>query len=283
MSAEKTTIATDTKPAPPGAGGDPAAAAAAAAAAKPANGSAGGDPAGPSIYKPEGLPDHFVGKDNNETIDKLYKAYDGSRKEIAKKNGVPEKIDDYKIDLPQELSSQVIKAGEDGKDPIFEALRMAAYKNNVSPSAAAAIATELYTAVAGNVAEATKAQTTLLENMDAEYKTYGGKEKAQPVIAANTAWLNGLKTKGVLDDSDVAELTTALAYGTGLRALDKIRMNVGGEKSIPSSLGAQAAGDQKTEKELKAMMQDPKYWRDKDPAFIEQITQGFQELYGAAA
>ncbi len=34
------------------------------------------------------------------------------------------------------------------------------------------------------------------------------------------------------------------------------------------------------EKELSSMMRDPRYWRDKDPAFIAKVTQGFQNIYG---
>ncbi len=32
--------------------------------------------------------------------------------------------------------------------------------------------------------------------------------------------------------------------------------------------------------ELSSMMRDPKYWRDKDPAFVAKVTQGFENLYG---
>ncbi len=31
--------------------------------------------------------------------------------------------------------------------------------------------------------------------------------------------------------------------------------------------------------ELKAMMRDPRYWRERDPAFIRQVTDGFSRLY----
>jgi len=34
------------------------------------------------------------------------------------------------------------------------------------------------------------------------------------------------------------------------------------------------------DKELSSMMRDPKYWREKDPAFVAKVTQGFQRLYG---
>lgn len=33
------------------------------------------------------------------------------------------------------------------------------------------------------------------------------------------------------------------------------------------------------EKDLQSMMNDPKYWRDKDPAFIAKVTDGFKNIY----
>ncbi len=35
------------------------------------------------------------------------------------------------------------------------------------------------------------------------------------------------------------------------------------------------------EKDLQAMMRDPKYWRDKDPAYVAKVTDGFQRMYGS--
>lgn len=32
--------------------------------------------------------------------------------------------------------------------------------------------------------------------------------------------------------------------------------------------------------ELKSMMRDPKYWRDKDPATVAKVTEGFEKAYG---
>ncbi len=39
-------------------------------------------------------------------------------------------------------------------------------------------------------------------------------------------------------------------------------------------------GGQVNDAELSSMMRDPRYWRDKDPAFIAKVTAGFQNLYG---
>jgi hypothetical protein len=34
-----------------------------------------------------------------------------------------------------------------------------------------------------------------------------------------------------------------------------------------------------SEKELREMMNDPRYWKDRDPHFIKQVTDGFQQIY----
>ena len=34
------------------------------------------------------------------------------------------------------------------------------------------------------------------------------------------------------------------------------------------------------EGELRAMMRDPKYWREKDPAYVAKVTDGFKRMYG---
>lgn len=33
------------------------------------------------------------------------------------------------------------------------------------------------------------------------------------------------------------------------------------------------------EKDLHSMMRDPRYWKEKDPAFVSKVTEGFQSLY----
>ncbi|MCB1650757.1 MAG: hypothetical protein KDI46_01760 [Alphaproteobacteria bacterium] len=34
------------------------------------------------------------------------------------------------------------------------------------------------------------------------------------------------------------------------------------------------------ERDLQSMMRDPRYWRDRDPAYIAKVTEGFQKMYG---
>jgi hypothetical protein len=45
---------------------------------------------------------------------------------------------------------------------------------------------------------------------------------------------------------------------------------------LQEASGAQGDID---EAALTRMMRDPRYWRERDPAFVAQVTDGFQRLY----
>lgn len=228
----------------------------------------------PKGYRPEGLSDHLYGISDNETIDKLFSAYDGARKELSKKSGVPDKLDDYKIELPEEISKVIIKAGEDGKDPIFEHMRGEFHKRGVKAEDAVAIMTEW----ASKYGEMQSAMMSGEGMPDFEYKGYGGAEKAQPVIDGGIAWATGLKNAGKLDDVGMEEIKLLTSHEGGLRLIEQLRVAMGGEQ-IPANIKGKEMGGAMDEKELQSMMRDPKYWRDKDPAFIDKVTKGFQALY----
>ncbi|MDH5722971.1 MAG: hypothetical protein OEY94_06585 [Alphaproteobacteria bacterium] len=56
------------------------------------------------------------------------------------------------------------------------------------------------------------------------------------------------------------------------------RMMKGDEPSLNTRGAASVEGAK--DKDLQAMMRDPRYWREKDPAFVEKVTQGFKDMYG---
>ena len=56
------------------------------------------------------------------------------------------------------------------------------------------------------------------------------------------------------------------------------RMMKGQEPALMRSNGTQ--GQSMDEMELNSMMRDPKYWRDKDPAYVAKVTEGFKSIYG---
>lgn len=58
-----------------------------------------------------------------------------------------------------------------------------------------------------------------------------------------------------------------------------------GNESLDNPLqGADASqAGASSEQDLQSMMRDPKYWRDRDPAFISKVTEGYQALYGSSS
>lgn len=51
------------------------------------------------------------------------------------------------------------------------------------------------------------------------------------------------------------------------------------EPTLPSD-ATSAALPASGEKDLQSMMKDPRYWRDRDPAFVKKVTDGFKNMYG---
>jgi hypothetical protein len=64
-----------------------------------------------------------------------------------------------------------------------------------------------------------------------------------------------------------------------VQALEKLLGAAAGpgfSKGVPSA-------DAMTEKDLKAMVADPRYWRERDPEFIAKVTEGFRRIYPGKA
>jgi hypothetical protein len=242
---------------------------------------AGDAEGGLKIHKPEGLPDHLVGANDQETIDKMHKALDGFRKDLSKK-GVPESADGYELTLPDEIKAQVLRPGADGKDPLLEAMKPIAHKYNLPKEAFNEMAGEFFQAVAKVLGSADPAaQAEAGEDApDFDFKAAGGLEKAQPRIDAANLWIKGLAESQKIPESVQKELQIMAGYTQGVETLLAIRA-LTGEKSIPANLGGDGPGEKISKEILDARVQDEKYWLHKDPAFIKETTEMYQKFYGS--
>lgn len=98
---------------------------------------------------------------------------------------------------------------------------------------------------------------------------FGGEAKWREVSRQLLAW-----AAKNLPAAAVEGLSTTYE---GVMAL--YRMMTGGEPSaLERGEPAAAAG----EGDLHALMRDPRYWRDRDPATVAKVTEGFQRLYPGA-
>ncbi|AWU95183.1 hypothetical protein DM194_10745 [Azospirillum ramasamyi] len=97
---------------------------------------------------------------------------------------------------------------------------------------------------------------------------FGGEERWREVSRQLLAWAG--KT---LPPAAVEGLATSYE---GVMAL--YSMMTGSEPSALSMAGTRPGGGD-GESELRTLMRDPRYWRDRDPAVIARVTEGFQRLY----
>lgn len=51
------------------------------------------------------------------------------------------------------------------------------------------------------------------------------------------------------------------------------------QNSEPPLMRGGEAPDRGSLDQLRSMMRDPRYWRDRDPAFVRQVTEGFERVY----
>lgn len=220
--------------------------------------------------KPDGLPDKFWDEAKQQVrLDALVGSYvalekkisqmlplpesDDDRKRLYKAMGVPDTADQYQITLPNdfltvdpELNQRLHGKGFTGEQ-VQEVYSLAAER-----------------------------MVPLILEMAAEFQAdreverlvheFGGPDRWKEVSRQLLAYGRKTLPPEVLEGM-------ACSY-EGVMALYKMMQANGpgfkikGEKAEDSS-----------EADLMAMMKNPKYWRDKDPAFIAKVTAGFEKLY----
>lgn len=102
--------------------------------------------------------------------------------------------------------------------------------------------------------------------VDRLVKEFGGEEKWQEVSRQLLAFAQKNLPEDVIDS-----LT-----GSYEGVMTLFSMMKGQDPSFGAKNAVSGAMD---ETSLNSMMKDPKYWREKDPAFIAKVTQGFESLY----
>jgi hypothetical protein len=220
--------------------------------------------------KPEGLPDKFWDEATQQVrVDALTASYvalekkmsqmlpvpqnDDERKRVYKAMGVPDTADQYEITLPNdflsidpELNQRLHAKGFTGEQ-VQEVYSLAAER-----------------------------MVPLILEMAAEFQAdreverlvheFGGLDRWKEVSRQLLAYGKKTLPPEVLDGM-------ACSY-EGVMSLYK--MMKGNEPGF--KVKTERAEDS-SEADLMAMMKNPKYWREKDPAFIAKVTAGFEKLY----
>ena len=242
---------------------------------------------GPETTKPidetpteatEAIPEKFRNADTGEVrVGMLLKAYQELERKLGtmvplpgesateeeihsfrKALGVPTSPDEYKL----EMKSELIAADPEVNEQLFQA------------GFTSAQAQLVYDLAVENV-------LPILENAGAEFEAereterlerhFGGEEKWREISRQLFAW-----GKAHLPEAVLGALSTT---AEGIFVMH--RMMAEGEPAILQSNGAGAATND--ESKLREMIKDPRYWRDRDPDFVNRVSEGFQKLYPESA
>lgn len=117
----------------------------------------------------------------------------------------------------------------------------------------------------------------LVQELAREYEADRQVEKLIAHFGGEEQWAEISKQLLAFGQKNLPEGTLANLASTyeGVLALHKMMR---GEEPVLKTDKAElnSAAD---DTELKSMMRDPKYWREKDPAFVKKVTEGFKSLY----
>ena len=223
-----------------------------------------------SSKKPAGLPDKFWDEAKQEIrTDALVTSYvalekklsqmlplpqnDDDRKRLYKAIGVPDTAEEYQVTVPNDLFeidgalNQRLHAKGFTAEQVQEVYNLAAEK-----------------------------MVPLILDMAAEFQAdreierlvheFGGVDRWKEISRQLLAYGKKSLPPQVLEGM-------ACSY-EGVMALYKMM------KSDEPGLKLKAkAGEGSEESDLVAMMKNPKYWREKDPAYIAKVTAGFEKIY----
>lgn len=235
--------------------------------------------------RPEGLPEALWDYDSGTFKgNELFEAYQaeakkalGLRKKLSE--GLPkppEKVEDYQIEIPDEISELVA-----ANDATLDVVRQAAFSTGLSNDQLKSFVNLYLTGLAekGLVNADQGLSDEQLAQNDAQYVE---QEKAKLGANANQilkgldTWGHQLKSDGVLSEEDRQALRSMAHSAAEVRVLDKIRSLISGEPQIPT-VTAESSGVPSRE-ELDAMVADPRYTTD--PAYRNEVTKKFNMVYG---
>lgn len=205
--------------------------------------------------KPETLPEKFWDADTGEIrLDELIKSYIALEKKLSSGPQIPASAEDYCVNCdhglftPDTELNQRLHSGGFTQDQVQMVYDLAAERM-----------VPMILEIAGEF----KAD----REMDRLAAAFGGPEKWQEISRQLLAYGRKNLPGDVLDN-----------LSSSFEGVMMLHRMMKGEDGMASSRVEAAEGLE--ESDLRGMMRDPKYWRQKDPAFVGKVTEGFRKLYG---
>ena len=110
------------------------------------------------------------------------------------------------------------------------------------------------------------AQYENAREVDRLHEHFGGAERFEAIRPQLRAWGEA--------NLDATVFENLVASAEGVIAMHEMMKN-----REPTLMRAADSAPGNSELDLKRMMKDPRYWKDRDPAFVARVRQGFRSLY----
>lgn len=231
-------------------------------------------------YRPEGLPDHLLGKSDKETIDNLAKAAMNARKAIGDFGELPATSKDYQFQPTEKVAPYL---GDFGNDPVFAIVTEAAHKAGIREKQFAPfVNTMLEAMVSANFLE--DPYDPAKEAAALEPSITDPAERAKAVdrrIRDNAAWVQTLKDRG-MDEDAVAVLEGSLDRAGAVKAVEWFRQQL---RETTPILDGKGGAQGMTEAQLKERNRDPRNDPKSakfDRKFAAETTALYRAFYGDA-
>ena len=216
-----------------------------------------------SEFDYDNVPKALRGKDAQETIDKLSKAYKGQRN----KGTAPENVDDYTLDLPEVVASAMASDDPENKQ-VFDILKTLAKDNGLS--------TEQYSNVIGGLLGQLQEANFIETPIDPKehFALLGGEVEGRKIAQVVKNWGEGMLRKEILTAEEHEEFKIMAGTAYGVRIMSKMR-EMTGKQTIPVNFGD--VDGKVTKAELQARVADERY--KTDPAFQQETDRMYAEKY----
>lgn len=212
---------------------------------------------GQRAARPAGLPDKFWDEKNSQVrLDALVKSYLELERKLGAPGGrdIPPDPDSYKVNVASELLTA---------DPDVNRRLHAAGFSQEQAQLVYDLASERLMPMIAELASMFEADSQI-ERLT---QHFGGEERWREIARQIDAWGRSRLPSRVFE----ALCTTF----EGVVAMH--RMMSGDEPGLLRE--GRGFDGSPTEASLKQMMRDPRYWRQQDPAIVEQVREGFRRLY----
>ena len=177
-----------------------------------------------------------------------------SRHKLQRALGKPESAEDYEIDSPHEWITP---------DPAVNARLHEAGLSSEQAQLVYNLAAEHLVPVIEE-ANSKASQEHERQQLTAHF---GGEQKWQTVAPQIKTWARANLADEVYESLGASAEGVIAIY----HMMQAREPNVISEAAIPST--------KVDEKHLSSMMRDPRYWRDRDPAFVAEVTAGYKQLF----